>query len=187
MADVFLSYASDDRDRVRPLVEGLEGAGYTVWWDRRLDPGTSFDREIEQELSDASCVMVVWSNNSVESDWVREEADDGLRREILIPVQIDDCQIPLGFRRTHAAQLIGWPKTNHDPSAVIERVGILVGRGAAPTPSEPMKRWRIYSTVVGLLAALALSYGYYHRDTIMLALLLKTRLPCFSVTPSNKY
>ena len=106
MADVFISYATEDRNRIEPLVQALEAAGFSVWWDRQIDAGKSFDRTIEEELSSASCVLVVWSQASVESDWVREEADDGLRRDVLLPVQIDECQIPLGFRRIQAAQLI---------------------------------------------------------------------------------
>ena len=91
----------------------------------RIDPGQSFDSEIERELGAASCVLVVWSNTSVESDWVREEADDGLKRDILVPVQIDDCTIPLGFRRKQAAQLSGWPKQKHDLAPLIKRPPIV--------------------------------------------------------------
>ncbi len=46
MADIFLSYASEDRERVQPLAEVLEGQGYSVWWDTRIGVATSFDREI---------------------------------------------------------------------------------------------------------------------------------------------
>ena len=39
MADVFISYASEDRDRVRPLAEALLSRGFNVWWDRSLSAG----------------------------------------------------------------------------------------------------------------------------------------------------
>jgi hypothetical protein len=68
MADVFVSYASEDRERVAPIVEAIEQAGFSVWWDRRIGLGSSFDREIERELESAGCVIVVWSNRSVDSD-----------------------------------------------------------------------------------------------------------------------
>ena len=99
MADIFLSYSSEDRERVQPLVEVLEEQGYSIWWDRRIGMGTSFDLEIERELDQASCVVVVWSQNSVRSEWVRNEATEGQERGILVPVQIDDVRLPLMVRR----------------------------------------------------------------------------------------
>ncbi len=43
MADIFLSYSSKDKDRVRPLVLALEREGWSVWWDRKTLAGESFD------------------------------------------------------------------------------------------------------------------------------------------------
>ena len=106
MADIFLSYASADRERVQPLAEALEEQGYSVWWDTRIGVGTSFDREIERELDACSCVVVVWSHHSIDSDWVRAESQEGLDRGILIPVRIDDINPPLAFRRVQTADLI---------------------------------------------------------------------------------
>lgn len=41
MADIFLSYSSDDRGRVRPIVAALERRDWSVWWDREILPGGS--------------------------------------------------------------------------------------------------------------------------------------------------
>ena len=76
MADIFISYAAEDRERVRPLVTALESQGYSVWWDGRIGIGNSFDRVIEYELDLASVVVVMWSEHSGESDWVRNEAEE---------------------------------------------------------------------------------------------------------------
>jgi hypothetical protein len=43
MADIFLSYSSKDKDRVRPLVLALEREGWSVWWDRKTPAGETFD------------------------------------------------------------------------------------------------------------------------------------------------
>lgn len=114
MADVFLSYDSDDRVRIEPLVALLERNGFTVWWDRRIDMGASFDLEIEREIAEAACVVVVWSENSIQSEWVRNEVDDGLERGILVPVQIDDVRLPLAARRLQTAKIVGWPDVKDD-------------------------------------------------------------------------
>lgn len=99
MSELFISYSSHDRDIVATLVEYLEDFGFSIWWDRHITAGKAFDRDIETALERAKCVVVVWSKHSVESDWVRAEANEGLTRRILVPVLIDDCQPPLLFRR----------------------------------------------------------------------------------------
>ena len=95
MADVFISYASEDRERIRPLVRAIEAAGLSVWWDTNIGMGASFDREIEQELDATKCVVVIWSERSVNSDWVRAEATEALERQLLVPAIIDDVRPPL--------------------------------------------------------------------------------------------
>jgi hypothetical protein len=50
MSDIFLSFSSADRDRARQLAELLERQGWSVWWDRTIPPGSSFDQVIEQAL-----------------------------------------------------------------------------------------------------------------------------------------
>lgn len=108
MADIFLSYSSEDRERVMPLVKRFDSAGYSVWWDRSIGIGASFDREIERELDASSCVVVVWSKFSIKSDWVRNEASDGYERDVLVPLRIDDVRPPLEFRRAQTADLVDW-------------------------------------------------------------------------------
>lgn len=86
MADIFLSYSTRDTERVRPLVEALERMGWTVWWDRKVPPGKTWRRMIEEALDASKCVLVIWSANSIESRWVIEEADEGHRRGVFFPV-----------------------------------------------------------------------------------------------------
>ena len=103
MTDVFLSYASDDRDRVRGLVTLFEDQGWSVWWDRSLNPGQAWDDEIQKQADAAKCMVVVWTNASVASRWVKTEALEGLEKDILLPVQLDEVEIPISFR-PHRAQ-----------------------------------------------------------------------------------
>ena len=63
---------------------------------------------IAEALASARCVVVVWSRDSVASSWVREEADEGRKRGVLIPVLIDEVNPPLGFGRIQAARMIEW-------------------------------------------------------------------------------
>ncbi len=104
--EIFLSYARSDRERAKIFAEALGNLGYSVWWDRSIPYGRKFDEYILEKLNQARCVIVLWSKDSVKSDWVRDEAERGKRREILVPVLIDDVDIPLGFGRLQAAQLL---------------------------------------------------------------------------------
>ena len=61
MADVFISYASEDRETARKIAGVLESYGYSVWWDRKIVAGQSYDQVIERELDMARAAVVLWS------------------------------------------------------------------------------------------------------------------------------
>jgi len=108
VADIFVSYASTDRERIKPLVDALEKMGWSLWWDTAILPGVSWNDEISTALDSARCVLVVWTSASIHSDWVKEESREGQRRHVLIPVLLDHVEIPLGFRGIQAANLADW-------------------------------------------------------------------------------
>ena len=81
MSDVFLSYASADRERAVAIAELLRMSGYSVWWDRTIPPGRVFDEVLQEALSSAGCIVVLWSRASVASNWVKTEAAEGATRQ----------------------------------------------------------------------------------------------------------
>jgi TIR domain len=145
MSDIFVSYANEDRLKAQILVQALEARGWSIFWDRKIPVGRTWHDSIGRELSEARCVVVLWSNASVESEWVREEADDARQRGVLMPVRIDNIQPPIGFRGIQAANLIGLNASEQTPalegfaSDIAMRIGIPDSRlySATPRPGPP--------------------------------------------------
>jgi hypothetical protein len=108
MSEIFLSYAKEDRERARRLAAMLEEAGWSVWWDRRIPAGRTWRDVLEEALRDMRCMVVLWSSHSVESDWVKEEAEEARAVKKLVPVLIETVTAPVGFRTIQAADLTDW-------------------------------------------------------------------------------
>ena len=109
MHDIFLSYSSKDRERLIPLVDALEAQGWTVFWDHRsIKVADDWHQVIGNAIQQSTCVIVVWSENSVQSKWVMEEALIAKERGVLYPIFLDMVTIPFGFTLLQAANFIGW-------------------------------------------------------------------------------
>jgi formylglycine-generating enzyme required for sulfatase activity len=134
MSEIFISYSNKDRDKAKDIAEALKRQGFSVWWDRSILPGETFDAVIEEALDAAKCVIVLWSRTSVSSKWVKTEASEGDRRGILIPVLIDDVKIPLAFRRIQAADLRDWEGKLPYPGFdnLLKAVAGILGRPVQP-------------------------------------------------------
>jgi adenylate cyclase len=134
VTDVFMSYARADKARVAPLVAALEAQGWSVWWDTAISPGQEFDRQISAALKDSFAVLVVWTQNSVESRWVRGEARDGADRGILVPVRFGNAPLPIDFRAIHTIDLDEASDPTHSPKfqEVIHALAALIARRRGP-------------------------------------------------------
>src|SRR5690349_19712213 len=114
MADIFISYKREDRERVRGLVRALQERGFTVWWDNRLEWGDNWMRCIKRALDAAACVVVVWTPKSVTSDGnyrsevVAAEAEEARRRGVLLPVRMGDVTRPFPHGNLQEEDLSNW-------------------------------------------------------------------------------
>lgn len=108
MSDIFISYSSKDRPWVEGFAKTLETHGWSVWWDRNIPTGGSFNAVIRQELAAAKCAIVVWSEQSVESEWVQAEAAEAKQQDKYLPVKINESDIPLAFTQRTFQSLVDW-------------------------------------------------------------------------------
>lgn len=135
--DVFLSYARQDQSIARLFADSLVAEGFAVWWDASLRSGETFDEVIEKQLRDAKAVVVLWSQRSVASRWVRAEATLADRRNKLVPAMIEACDRPIIFELTHAADLCDWHGDTSDPRwkiFVLDLRRLVDSAAPAPTP-----------------------------------------------------
>jgi formylglycine-generating enzyme required for sulfatase activity len=115
MSDIFISYKREEQSIAKKLAEALEKKGWSVWWDPKLRAGEHFDDAIERALTDAKCVIVMWSKLSVNSRYVKDEATYALNRNKLVPIQIEEVDLPFRFEGIQTGQLINWDGSVSSP------------------------------------------------------------------------
>lgn len=135
MADVFISYKREEREKAKALAEAIVKRGYSVWWDVDLLPGDRFAKEIDAVIGKAKAAIVLWSKAAIESDWVIAEATEAKKRKILVPAMIEPVEPPLYFRADHAVDLAGWDGDAESP--LLEPViAAIEKRAGAPTEKK---------------------------------------------------
>ena len=127
--DVFLAYASPDRDRARVLYQVLAAAGLSVCFDEAvLRPGDNWHRMLAEHLRASAVVVVLVSSHTQEAHYENEEvvmAIDQVRREgaRLAPVLLHDgAQLPYGTGALHAIEYFDSAATARVTEALVDVV-----------------------------------------------------------------
>jgi hypothetical protein len=134
MADIFISYSQKDRALAKSLADFLVECGYDLWWDYDLIGGTKFRAEIKRKLESSKAAIVIWTPNSVESDWVVEEAEEAKHTKKLIATRVADLDyraIPLGFRGVHTELVT-------EPERILKALES-IGVGPSRPPAAPKR------------------------------------------------
>jgi WD40 repeat protein len=114
--DVFISYAHEEVKTARRLATALVAArGWSVWWDTSLRTGEQYPKKIQDAVSESRSLVVLWSKDSVTSDWCIAEVSEGWNRKILVPVLLDDSEPPMPFRQTQARNFTRWDGRLREP------------------------------------------------------------------------
>lgn len=134
---LFLSYAHEDQVEAEQLAAALQRTGYTVWWDALIEGGVRYARTIGEALAAADVVIVLWSRQSVQSDWVCDEAAQGRDRHRLVPVTLDTTPPPLGFRQIQTIDLSKWNGRANAPqfNSVRRAIATALGQEVPPLPA----------------------------------------------------
>jgi ActR/RegA family two-component response regulator len=123
---IFLSYASEDRNKVDDLYQGLSDAGFHPWMDHRdITPGEEWVRAIGKAIHGSEIFMACLSRHSagkrgVIQKEIRQALDvyEGMLPDdiYLIPVLLEDCELPERLAKFQAVRLYqpdGWTRLLH--------------------------------------------------------------------------
>ena len=95
-AEVFISYSSQDYERVIPIVNRLRTVGFGVWLDEgNIDAATLWSESIVEAIGDCSVFVMMVSSYSVASHNVVKEvmiASEG--KKTILPVYLEPTKIP---------------------------------------------------------------------------------------------
>jgi adenylate cyclase len=150
-----------------------------VWWDREIRAGADFAVEIDREIAAAHAVVVLWSDASQHSPWVRDEGAYARDRQKLVPICLDDAEPPLGFRQVQSLRLRKGSDHADIMSELVSAVrGLVSGEVPArsvPQPSRAPRRKRALIAVAAAFVALLLT-----------GLLVRTQVPDDAASPKSE-
>ena len=96
MSPLFISYSHDNNDFVDALEPLFIDKGIRFWRDKHDMKAGRIERQVDRAMRLNPTVLLILSENSVESDWVEHEAESArelekqLERDVLCPVALDD-------------------------------------------------------------------------------------------------
>ncbi|WPB57678.1 TIR domain-containing protein [Xylophilus sp. GOD-11R] len=150
MLKIFLSYASEDRERVRPYFSRLLERGFDPWMDiEKILPGQQWEGAIEKAFREANVIMLFLSPRSVDKrGFVQREANEAIQNLRLkrpddiyvIPAVLEPCEIP--FQIANVLQYVdlnmpnSWLSVMNSLRIAADQQKILVSTGDAHGPFQ---------------------------------------------------
>jgi hypothetical protein len=134
MHEIFVSYSRRDQATAQALAVALSAIGLSVWIDKSdIREGDAYDTQIEDAIAQTRVVIVLWSQHSVKSHWVRAEAAYALAKHKLLPVAIEQCELPLQFLHIHTFDFDGWAGSTESESfaRLVATLGKRLDQGVA--------------------------------------------------------
>ena len=111
--DIFVSYAKEDSDFVRRLVEALRAKQMTVWYDRgELRLGDAILRDLEDGLEHSDFFVLVLSPEYLKKAWSQFETGVALGRHGKNRI------LPIFLRHSNRAELVRFAPSVADTASI---------------------------------------------------------------------
>jgi adenylate cyclase len=148
--EIFVSYARSAEPHAKAIGETLRACGFTVWWDEDLPAHRAYNDVILERLKAAKAVLVIWSRDGAQSEWVRAEADAARHAHKLVQLSIDGVLPPMPFNQIQCPTLRDWTGDTDSPAwrNVEKSIAELVRGGGTDAPADPSSQPRILSICV---------------------------------------
>ena len=86
---IFVSYSHQDHKKVVSLLEALNRAGYRVWYDVGIRPGTRWTDSVAEHIAGCAVFIPLHSHASIYSDLCRDEIHFARHeKRVIIPVYL---------------------------------------------------------------------------------------------------
>lgn len=156
MSQIFISYSRRDRNIARRLKLSLASIGIEVDWDESM-PSIDWQLHLEKHIDILAAVVVIWSENSVYSDSVRDEARLAKNKNKLINVILDVelppwpfdniNGLPLGDWKGHGRHR-GWEQLVASIAGFIEKYEINSRQIIADSLAKQQRKFKTYENLI---------------------------------------
>ncbi|HBT22379.1 MAG TPA: hypothetical protein DEA68_07075, partial [Verrucomicrobiales bacterium] len=94
--EVFVSYSSQDYERVMPLVDRLRSVGVAVWVDEgNIDAATLWSESIVEAITECRVLIMMVSSHSTDShNVVKEVMIASESKKTILPIYLEPADIP---------------------------------------------------------------------------------------------
>jgi adenylate cyclase len=137
LSDVFISYARSTEREAQKVAESLRALGWGVWRDDELPAHRPYAEVIKERLAASKAVVVLWSAEAAESQWVRSEAERARMDRKLVQASLDKTEPPMPFDQIQCADLAGWTGGDGHPGWAKAVASIRSLAGEPKAPAEP--------------------------------------------------
>jgi len=151
LSDVFISYARPDEAMAERVAAALRAERHQVWRDDDLPAHRAYADVIAERLGAAKAVVVLWSAEAAQSQWVRAEADLARSAGTLIQASIDGIVPPLPFNQIQCADLNAWDGAADTTGWRKVSASVAALAGAPPAATAEVARRSLRSVSVCVL------------------------------------
>jgi hypothetical protein len=177
MADIFISHAGKNVRMVKNLASDLEKKGISTWWyESDMPSGVKIREKIEKAIEESLLVVVLWSKDSINNDWVCGEAEQAKNMGKLFSVCIGVSKPPLGYQEIYCLQFEKSNRITGDPAykkfirelrkELSNKITFKIKRLIAPGSLDNKSKYVVASNPLTFRAAYGGKGGWMDKDIV---------------------